>query len=74
MQRKPAAARTKPYEMQDGADEDGNTVNSWVELTEPEWLRSIPDDLEKNWIVVPFPVGKRCRFVGGGKWVVVSGW
>jgi len=29
-------------------------------LMEAEWLRSIPEDFEKKWQVIPCPVGKRC--------------
>ena len=34
-------------------------------LMEAEWLQSIPEDFKENWIVVPFPVGKRCRLSSG---------
>lgn len=29
-------------------------------LMEAEWLRSIPEDFERKWLVVPCPIGKRC--------------
>lgn len=40
-----------------GGDYTSNT--DWG-LMEAEWLRSIPEDFERKWLVVPCPVGKRC--------------
>ena len=36
------------------------TVNNDWGLMEAEWLRSIPEDFETKWLVMPVPVGKRC--------------